>query len=135
MSVSLETLERIKAQLKQASAAFQQLAQRQELVQRRLDLQQLEDEARQLREHQQQLQRLASINTTDHVKIAVGFRVEGIEGLEDVAVASGLHGYHLLLHFRTRAVVFLFKNLQDSKNDEQQHAATRTFTALLSPLT
>ena len=50
-------------------------------------------------------------------------------------MASGLHGYHLLLHFRTRAVVFLFKNLQDSKNDEQQHAATRTFTALLSPLT
>jgi len=47
----------------------------------------------------------------DHVKSAVGFRVEGIEGLEDVAVASGLHGYHLLLHFRTRAVVFLFKNL------------------------
>jgi len=50
--------QQLQEQIKQASAALQQLTQRQEQVQRLLDLQQLDEEVRQLREHQQQLQRL-----------------------------------------------------------------------------
>jgi DNA repair exonuclease SbcCD ATPase subunit len=50
--------QQLQEQIKETSAALQQLTQRQEQVQRLLDLQQLNEDVRQLREHQQQLQRL-----------------------------------------------------------------------------
>jgi DNA repair exonuclease SbcCD ATPase subunit len=50
--------QQLQEQIKETSAALQQLTQRQEQVQRLLDLQQLNEDVRQLREYQQQLQRL-----------------------------------------------------------------------------
>ena len=50
--------QQLQTQAQQAQLAVQELAQRQELLQRLLDRHQLNDEARQLREHQQQLQGL-----------------------------------------------------------------------------
>ncbi len=51
---------------------------------------------------------------TDNVESAVFFFVEMIVSLEDIAVARCLHGYHLLLHFRVRALVPHFEDLQCS---------------------
>ena len=54
----LQQQAQLQQQQQQLRGELQQLAQRQELVQRLLDLQQLEAEAHQLREHQRELQRL-----------------------------------------------------------------------------
>jgi hypothetical protein len=55
---------------------------------------------------------------TDHVEW-VALRVEVVVGLQYVAVARGLHRYHLLLHFYMSARVFGFKNLQSIDKKQQ----------------
>ena len=78
--------------------------------------------------------RCAASDKTDHVE-GVALGVEVVVGLQYVAVARGLHRYHLLLHFYMSARVSGFKNLQSIDTKQKAHFEQHTLTANLSALT